>query len=93
MGKGGDGKNFIFLKDRTRILLECKYLFKKNTMVDMFGRKMRSQKQIQLEPEQSKEKNFFVLELNKIILEETQKFSICYYQIESSKNLDGKDLP
>ena len=54
---------------------------------------MRSQKQIQLEPEQSKEKNFFVLELNKIILEETQKFSICYYQIESSKNLDGKDLP
>ena len=39
-------------------------------MVDMFGRKMRSQKQIQLEPEQSKEKNFFVLELNKIILDE-----------------------
>lgn len=40
-----------------------------------------------------KEKNFFVLELNKIILEEMQKFSIFYYQIESSKILDDKDLP
>ena len=58
MGKGGDGKNFIFLKDRTRILLECKYLFKKNNMVDMFGRKMRSQNQIQPEPEQSQGKEF-----------------------------------
>ena len=56
MGKDGDGKNFIFLKDRSRILLECKYLFKKNTMVDMFGRKMRSPNEMQPEPEQSKGK-------------------------------------
>ena len=34
-----------------------------------------------------KEKNFFDLELNKIILEEMQKFSICYYQIESQQKL------
>ena len=27
-------KNLIFLKDRTRILLQCKYLFKENTIVD-----------------------------------------------------------
>ena len=34
-----------------------------------------------------KEKNFFDLELNKIILEEMQKFSIYYYQIESQQKL------
>ena len=60
-------------------------------MVDMFGRKMRPQNQIQPEPEQSKGKDF-LLEFNKIIFEEIQKLLICYYQIESSKNLDDKDL-
>lgn len=56
--KGSDGKNLVFLKDRTRILLECRYLFEKNTMVDTFGRKMRPQNQIQLEPGQSTGKEF-----------------------------------